>query len=441
MCGVYGIQSNVSNICVLDIIKGLQLLQHRGQDSCGISYFFNNNIFSKKGKGLVNDVFSNFDCNYYIQSCIGHTRYATSGNSKLNPKSIIIECQPILGNSSLGEFCLVHNGNIPQIKTHDTQYLVHFIEKSTKLSWEAVLVDLMETIPGSYSLLILTKHHIYAIRDRFGIRPLCVGAQNDKIYFSSESCAFNKNIEFIRNIKPGEIVRTHYQKRLETLYQSDKSQLSICAFEFVYLLRPNSICDNLNVTQIRKQFGKSLAKNEKYITRFSEYIVIGIPESGIISGRSYAKYLNLEYNQLITKNKNCNRTFILNNNIERKNANNKKFFFSDQLLGKKIIIVDDSIVRGNAMSSVVSKLWLHNVSEVHVRITSPPVINTCKYGIDIPNSDDLIARKFSLNQISDYFKINSLMYLNYDDFSKLLPKESYKECFGNNLPEGLKFKI
>jgi amidophosphoribosyltransferase len=441
-CGVFGIySSSVDNKVIPNVINGLKKLQHRGQEGCGIAYDSSSNLNINKGLGLVNDVFpeiNNF--NIPTNKCIGHVRYSTSGKSKINNQSKLDECQPLLGNVNNkgnvnNNFYLVHNGNIPSVKIHDTKFIINFIEDCSQNKFENKLIELIETIPCAYSLLILFNNCLYAIRDRYGIRPLCIGNYKDSYCISSESCAL-QHYNLLRDVYPGEIIKFD-NNGLNTIYKSSNSQLSICAFEYLYFLRPNSICDGLSVNDVRTNLGITLANNDD-LTIDNNFIVIGIPDSGIIAAKGYANKLNIQYKQSINKNKNSNRTFIIPNNEDRIKACKEKFVYNqEEIINKKVIIVDDTIVRGNVMKNIVENLWLNNVKEIHIRIAAPPIINICQLGIDIPSCEELIAYKKTIHELKNIFNVTSIQYLNYNDFTKLIPENSYKECFGEKINDNL----
>ncbi len=438
MCGIFGVYlENPKVSCVSNVIDGLKSLQHRGQESCGISYSEDGLYVLERGCGLVEDVFSNYTKQPLVQSCIGHVRYSTSGKSKSDADSMLEECQPLVGNSELGDFVLVHNGNIPQINGHDTKYLVDFLSKTKKGCWEEKLIDLVETIPGVFSILIDTPNGLFAVRDRFGIRPLCIGTHRHNICLASESSALG-DYSHHRDVKPGEVVLVNGGK-IQSVYHSSTAKISICAFEFVYFLKPMSYCDGIHVKTFRQRCGEILAKKDKH--RFSDtsgYLVTGVPTSGIVYGESYAKTLGLPYSQILTKRKDSNRTFILPDDESRRNASNNKFVYTaHKIKGKKLIIVDDSIVRGNVMRSIARKLWEYGVTEIHVRIPSPPVINKCQYGIDIPTVEELLVTNRSYKEVIELLNVTSLEYLDYNEFSQMLPVFSYKECFGGDVESEL----
>ena len=434
-CGIYGIFSINSGTYIDDIIKGMELLQHRGQDGCGIAYTDSyNNLITERGSGLVKDVFTNSIKKLTCDKCIGHVRYSTSSKSKENKSLIKDECQPIYGQSNLGEFYLVHNGNIPNVDGHDTQQIVKFLENLEYNSWDNKLIKLMETIPAAYCILIITKTHLYALRDRFGIRPLCIGKDNNSFCISSESCALHKH-QYLCDINPGEIISIN-NEGIKKIYKYKNAKLSICALEFIYFMKPNSFSDGYYVSDVRYKMGIMLAKNETL--KVTNYLIVGVPETGIISAQGYANELKAKYMQIITKNKNMHRTFILPDDNQRTVACSNKFNFdSKKINGSKIIIIDDSLVRGNVMKSIIRKLWDLGAIEIHVRISSPPIISTCQFGIDIPSKHELFIHKKSYIDIINELSVTSIRYFKYKDLDKVLPPCSYKECFGETVIDSM----
>ena len=439
-CGVFGVYScEAYEKCLIDVIRGLRLLQHRGQEGCGIAFHTNDSgLVLKKGNGLVDEVFDHqYDTSILSNKCIGHVRYSTSGIPKLDKEQKYKECQPLLGKCKLGIFYLVHNGNIPNIEEeHDTQYIIRFIEESKCDNWREILIALMESIPCAYCLLIITADEMFAVRDRFGIRPLCIGqfSSNGVYCVSSESCAL-QHFQLVRDVKPGEIIRIN-QEGLKTLYQAGNSQLRICSFEYLYFQNPTSICEGRLVSDVRSDLGKLLAQKEDIAYAgssddLSSFLVVGVPKTGIIAAKSYAKSLRVEYKQVITKNKNIGRTFIAPSNDERQVLCRKKFAFDEtEIKNKNIIIVDDTIVRGNVMKSIVSNIWHCGASQIHIRIPAPPVINICRLGIDIPSCEELLAYGKTIQQIKDELGVSSIRYLTCDDLDTVIPSTCYKEYFG-----------
>ena len=272
MCGIVAIYSNnQTNENYINIKNLLLKLQHRGKDGCGIGYYINKEMRINKGKGKVNQVFDDLYQNLTIKSCIGHVRYATSGESMSQNVVKINEVQPLSSNKC--DFLLAHNGNIPSIKVHDTGYIVKFLENQEG-NFVQKLINLMNTIPASYSIVILTNHNnIYALRDRYGIRPICIGYENNNYYISSESNSF-QNKKKIRDVYPGEIIKIG-KNGIESLYIHPEAQLSLCSFELIYFMNEYSVTDNYHVGDIRRKLGKALAQKETL--KDKDYMVVGVP--------------------------------------------------------------------------------------------------------------------------------------------------------------------
>ena len=311
-----------------NVDKQLNLLQHRGTDGCGIGYIERDTPEDMhpliiKNYGLINECFnSKYDA--ITNCCIGHVKYSTSGQSiktdSLN-KNTSEELQPLSKKYKNNNIIIVHNGNIPSIKEFDTQFILDKIINSD-LNIEDTLINIMNKIPASYCLLIIINDALYVMRDRYGIRPLSMGEYEHSIYISSENIALN-NCKNIKEIDSGTIMRID-KMGPQIIYKHPKSIMGICAFELIYFMNPNSFINNRSIESIRCELGNTLAKKEQIIKSHSDYIVIGIPNSGLISAKAYANYLSLDYSQSIKKVNKCNngedRTFILINNNERKAA-------------------------------------------------------------------------------------------------------------------------
>lgn len=437
MCGIFAIYSNNSSYKIINnVIQQLSLLQHRGNDGYGIGYInLNNNPTLIKNYGLVN----NNDNNETTNCCIGHIKYSTSGHSiqtSTLDKNILDELQPLSKKNINGDtIIIVHNGNIPSIKKFDTQFLLDMIINS-KLNIEDTLINIMNKIPAAYCLLIIINGTLYVMRDRYGIRPLSIGEYEDSIHISSETIALN-NCKNIKEIESGTIMRID-KTGTKIIYKHPDSMVGICAFELIYFMNPNSYINNISIESIRSELGITLAKKEQIIKSHSDYIVIGIPNSGLISAKAYANYLALEYNQSIKKVNRCNngedRTFTLINNIEREKACKKKFMYNiDNINGKKIIIIDDTIVRGNIIKTIIDNCKSCGAEEIHIRIPAPPIIDKCQLGIAIHNKSELIMNNKSIDEVKNILDVNSLSYLSVDDLT-MIPKDSYKEFFGCGIP-------
>ena len=356
MCGIFGIYSkNTNTINIQKLLKGMRLLQHRGKDGFGISGILDNGKIENiriKGKIKNHESINNLK----VSSCIGHIRYTTSGSSLNNEEIKINEIQPLIGNiSEIGNYSLVHNGNIPNIKGHDTSYINNLLMNLNHLgNIENRLIHILQNIPAAYSIVILLNNVMYIMRDRYGIRPLCIGQKDNNYYVSSETIAFNNEINHIRDVEEGEILKIDVNG-IKRIYKHKNTIKGICAFEILYFANEESIIDGISVKNTRKKLSETLAlKDTDFSSSKKEYIVIGIPLTGILLGKQYAKTLNLTYKQLITKNKNISRTFISVTNENRKKLCDEKFIYDkENLKGKNVIIVDDTIVRGNVIKKLV----------------------------------------------------------------------------------------
>ena len=448
MCGILGIYSKQksSNNAKI-IIRKLSLLQHRGKDGFGIGYnITENNRHTKivKHHGLVN-LNNEYNINNLTHSCIGHVRYSTSGKSKINNKldyTKTNELQPLNGVNKQNELIImVHNGNIPIIQGRfDSQVILNLILNSEE-NLETTLIWIMDNIPAAYCLLIIVNDILYVMRDRYGIRPLSYGESNETICVSSETCAI-KDYKNIKDVEPGVILRID-ETGCNILYKHSKPVNGLCAFELLYFMNPNSYINinnnNIKIELIRQTLGETLAKKELLFnanenTDMNDYIVVGIPNSGLIYAKAYAQYVGIEYIQVIEKVDNCvngeDRTFILINNEERQKACRKKFKYNvDGIKNKKLIIIDDTIVRGNVISNIIESCKNCGASEIHIRIPSPPILDKCQLGIAIHSKEELIMNNITVNEVKTKLGVNSLMYLSIDDLT-MFPKDSYMEVFG-----------
>ena len=290
-------------------------------------------------------------------------------------------------------------------------------------------MELLDKIHVAYCLLVITNNEIYAIRDRYGIRPLCIGKHKEVDFcFSSESCAL-QHFVYERDVQPGEVVMVN-KDGLSSIYTFPQSTLKLCAFECIYFMKENSICNGMLVSEIRTLFGKELA-NKEALSFGDNTIVVGVPMSGIVSAKSYADTLQLPYLQVIEKNENVGRTFIAPSNEERLSLCRKKFSYNEsEIKDKNIILVDDTVVRGNVMKTIVQQMYQNGAKQVHIRIPSPKIIGKCSLGIDIPSCEELLAFKKTNQEIAKELKVSTINYLDYDDLDKILPFSTYKECFG-----------
>jgi amidophosphoribosyltransferase len=433
-CGIFGIVNNynISN----NLINGLHLLQHRGRESAGITYVKNDEQKFYGDIGLVKNIFKNF--NEKINIGIGHVRYSTRKKILINNK--INEIQPFIGhskNNKLGNFSLAHNGNIPNINNlkykfniffdtdNDTLIIIKIIEYLTSIydNWLDIFIHIIHNIQGVYCFIILTNNGIYAIRDTYGVRPLCIGHKNNGYCISSESIAL-QDYELIREINPGEIILVNYEK-FTSLYQRNKFEFNqFCSFEYIYFMNNNSIHYNNIINNLRYQCGFQLGLQENITDINYNNIVLSIPNTAIPGGKGFAKAVRLNYFDYIKKKENSGRTFILPTDKERTFECDNIFEFNENIRNKNVYIIDDSIVRGNTLKSIVKKLKNIGVNNIHLRIISPPVISECYFGIDIPTKSELIANKNSIENIKNELNVDSLKYFSLDDM---------KIIFGNNI--------
>ena len=441
MCGIFAIFNNKYNNNLQELFYSLQKLQHRGKDGYGIVYFYDNSsLITTKGEGeLNNDILERMN-NIKSKSCMGHLRYSTSGSTIKNGLLKRTELQPIRGfdDHSGSPFYIAHNGNIPNIENHDTTYIKNLLEKD-KDDMENKLIKLINEIPAAFSIILLTHDNVlYAVRDRFGIRPLCIGHDNDKYYISSESCAFGNNVNYLRDVKPGELIRID-DNGLHSIYIHEKSQLNLCTFEILYFLNEKSYVDGLQIKNVRKNLGKILANKEDILNEnINDYTVIGIPLTGILYGKSYAETLGINYQQLVHKNEKISRTFIILDELQRKKACDDKFFYDkNNIKNKKLIIVDDTIVRGNIIKAIIRNLKRCGAKEIHVRIPAPPVIDICELGICIQDKKELIMNNKTVEEVCREIKADSLKYLEIEDLEHF-PSNSYNQCFSGYIDPEIK---
>ena len=429
MCGIFAIFSSNNNQNIGNqLLNGLKLLQHRGKDGYGIVYYTKNHFHAFKKKGTIKMNHLDIDS----RCCIGHNRYSTSGYTIDNGMIKKNELQPLRGFIGLEDFYLVHNGNIPFIKGHDTTVLVNLINSLDGMDIEQRLIFIMNKIPAAYCLILLFDNKLYVVRDRFGIRPLCIGQDQDSYYVSSESYGLGA-IPFVRDVLPGEILKIDCDG-ITQIYEHSKNQVSLCTFEILYFSNENSIIDGYHIKKIREQLSTKLADKEDIA--LNNHIVIGIPLTGILLGKAYARRLDLIYEQWITKNPKMDRTFIIKTDKERKAACMKKFYYDVlELKGRNVIIVDDTIVRGTVITAIIKKLREIGVNEIHVRIPAPPVIDICLLGISIQDKRELIKTNRSVEQVCKAINADSLKYLTLEDISDVVPEKSYNHCFSGYIDE------
>ena len=447
-CGLYAVCSSIKGEgAIYYVQKGLEKLQHRGQEGAGICFYKNKEIKLITGEGLVENAIPVVPFGNSL--AMGHVRYSTSRSNK----GSLNEVQPLIGNSNKGKFAVCHNGNIPiqnrknSIEDeNDTMFIVRYI--SNKLnkndSMISILSDLVKEIDSAYCLMIMFNDKLYLVRDKHGVRPLVIGIGNlginHSLWVSSESCAFPDWVNTARDVEPGEIISMK-----DGLWESFKIcdvDPSVCIFEYVYFLRETSVVNNVLVKDARQKMGSYLCLQdiqEKTLPP-KDSIVVGAPNSGISAGMAYAKENDYEYKQVIIR-KVKKRTFIEKSQRHRIDAVRRKFLVDKDLKDKSIVFVDDSLVRGNTVKGIINMLKESGVREVHIRIASAPVKYPCYFGIDIPDKNDLIATNRNIEDICKEVGAESLKYLNEDLMIQSVKSSGLKYnklctgCFNSNYNE------
>ena len=435
MCGVIGIFNNQdSNIIIIELLESLKRLQNRGRDSYGILLSNKDQDIIIKERELITierikqDNLHNINFNI----ALGHSRYSTSYDS-IESKNNVDKSHPFKGiNINLGNFHLVHNGNInfnSEIKKqyhglNDTQILVKIIEQINKFTWKDIISEIIRNIPGIYNVIISSNGDLYGFKDRFNMRPLCVGKNEFGFCLASESNALG-NYSYIREIKGGQMVEISHMgiRNFNVL----ENQNRVCLFEFIYFLNPKSKFNDKEVFGLRHSLGYELGRNESQhidSNNKSDIVVIGSPDTGIPSGIGFAESLDLKYEQFLEKNKNRGRSFILADDSSRAEECKKKFLVNPDfsIKDKIVFFVDDSIVRGNTTKRIINLLKEYGAREIHIRISSPKIIDICKFGIDIPTKDELIMNRMDERGFEKENEIESLRYLDLDSMQRVIGK-------------------
>lgn len=434
-CGVVGLFTTKKVDLHSSLYSSLITLQHRGQDSCGIAFSDKDSIKCYKGVGLVNEVFSSDippNLNGYLG--IGHVRYSTFGEiNELN-------AQPIFDNNSNTNIALAHNGNITNIlrlknelkefnfnTTSDSEVILKLIEKHYKNSMEESLCSVIKKLDGGFSCVLLTKNELFAFRDPNGIRPLCIGKIKDDYIVCSESCVIDiLGGEFIRDILPGEIVKID-TLGITTINTSSLCKCMTCSFEYIYFSRVDSFIDGVNVYNTRFKSG---------VTLYNEHpvdadVVIGVPESGNTAALGFSKASSIPITTGFVKNNFLGRSFIKPSQSKRcETVSLKLNVIKENVKNKKVVVVDDSIIRGTTCKKIVYLLKAAGAKEIHYRVASPIVTSPCCLGINTSKSE-LLASAMNLNEIANFIGADSLGYLSISGFLNVLPKNKTAclKCF------------
>ena len=444
-CGVFGVYSpkpaNVANLC----FYGLYALQHRGQESCGIVVNDDGVFSSHKDMGLVNEVFTPDALSRLPEGCmaVAHTRYGTTG------ASLRSNCQPIEVNHQKGRMALAHNGNLSNAfalrntlelsgaifhTTSDTEIIAYIITRERLLtgSIEDALSQAMYSLDGAYSLILMSPQKLICARDPHGFRPLCFGKTEDGQYvIASESCALKAvGAEFIRDVEPGEIIifsKSGIESKKEHCKQKPKK---LCIFEYIYFARHDSVIDGVGVHSARLNAGRALAKAHPV----EADLVIGVPDSGLDAALGYSRESGIDYEIGLIKNNYIGRTFIAPD-ARLDKVKIKLSAIEDVVKAKRIVLIEDSIVRGTTSGRIVKLLREAGAKEVHMRISSPPFLHPCYYGTDIDSEENLIACHYSVEEIAKIIGADSLGFLPVEDLASLCGNNEYcSACFSGEYP-------
>ena len=441
-CGVIGIY-RAEKDAARHAYYGLFALQHRGQECAGIAVNQGGNIELKKGMGLVADVFDESALNELQGNiAIGHVRYSTAGDKDVR------NAQPLVAKYKKGDMGLAHNGNLVNAETireiledsgvifhttTDTESILNLIARYSNKGIETGIKHTMSLLKGAYALVLTIGDSLIGIRDPHGLRPLCIGKLSDGYILASESCALDVvDAEFIRDVEPGEIVVINGEG-LRSIEPASMCQKHLCVFEHIYFARPDSVLDGDSVYDFRVNTGRLLARQKK----IEADIVMPVPDSGVPAAIGYAKESGIPYEEGLIKNRYIGRTFIQPTQEMRENAVRIKLTpLKQNIEGKRIIMIDDSIVRGTTCKRIVEQVRRAGAKEIHVCITSPPVRYSCYFGIDTPYRQFLIGAQKTVDEICEYLGADSLTYLGEEELRKACGYKSQfcKACFNGKYP-------
>ncbi|TVY06962.1 amidophosphoribosyltransferase [Paenibacillus cremeus] len=449
-CGVFGVFGH-SEAASLSYY-GLHALQHRGQESAGICVADGESFKYHRGMGLVKEVFNNDNLGTMIgANAIGHVRYSTSGESKL------ANAQPLVFKYREGDLAIATNGNLtnaPDIKrelekqgsifqtTSDTEVVAHLIARSKHDDIVLAVKEALLKIEGAYAFMFLTKDKLIAARDPYGLRPFVMGRLGTAWLFASESCAFDAvGGTYYRDVEPGELLVLDMKTGMKEDRFSPIKQRAICAMEYIYFARPDSDIDEVNIHSARKRMGRQLAM-EAFV---DADVVTGVPDSSISAAIGFAEQTGIPYELGLIKNRYTGRTFIQpSQELREQGVKMKLSAVRSIVAGKRVVMIDDSIVRGTTSLRIVNMLREAGATEVHVRISSPPFANPCFYGIDTPDRKELIAANKSIEEIRQAINADSLHFLSKDGLLSAIGRQSNEPsrgyctaCFDNRYPTPL----
>ncbi|MFC1649975.1 amidophosphoribosyltransferase [Candidatus Latescibacterota bacterium] len=450
-CGVFAIYNHPSASEMAYL--GLYALQHRGQESAGIVTSDGEDVYYHRGVGLVSEVYSDQEIFKYLKgkNAIGHNRYSTTGSNNLT------NVQPLLSGDRDGPVAIAHNGNLSNTRTLydeliengaifqttlDSEIIIHLAAMSKKSTFQERIVDSLKRIEGAYCLVILTKDGLIAARDPRGFRPLCLGKVGDAWVVTSETCAIDiLNGEYVRDIEPGEVI-TIGKKGLSSQKPLEKKEKAFCIFEYIYFSRPDSYIFGHCVDKVRRKIGRTLAR--EYPVEAD--IVISVPDSSNTAALGYAQESGIKFEIGLIRNHYIGRTFIHPSQVTREHSVRIKFNpVRGVLEGKRIVVVEDSIVRGTTFKKITKLLRGVGAKEIHLRVSSPPVISPCYYGMDFPTTEELMASQRSIEEIRDFIGVDSLGYLSVEGLQNSVPNKENSYCnacftaeYPTTLPEDCK---
>ena len=449
-CGVFGIcTSNVKDVAGI-VYYGLYALQHRGQESCGIVVNDDGVFESHKDVGLVSDVITGEVLSKFSKGtmAVGHVRYGTTGGTTRK------NCQPIEVNHQKGKMALAHNGNLSNAyelrdelelsgaifhTTSDTETIAYMVtrERLTTPSIEEAVSKAMNRIEGAYSLILMSATKLIAVRDPHGFRPLCYGKMEDGSFVvASESCALQAvGAEFVRDLEPGEILVFNKDTMVSRREHCGKTDKRTCVFEYIYFARPDSDIDGISVHESRKKAGEILAK--QYPAEAD--IVIGVPDSGLDAALGFSEYSGIPYEIGLIKNKYMGRTFIVPGQDNRLDQVKIKLSpIGNVVKGKRVVLIDDSIVRGTTSKRIVKLLRDAGAKEIHMRISAPPFLHPCYYGTDVDSEENLIANLHTVEQIAEIIGVDTLGYLPVEALPRLTGGNMFcSACFDGKYPTAI----
>ncbi|MCB6200559.1 amidophosphoribosyltransferase [Extibacter muris] len=448
-CGVFGAYDMDGGDVASTVYYGLFALQHRGQESCGIAVtdtYGERKVRSKKGLGLVNDVFDEESLRELKGNLgVGHVRYSTAGGSRAE------NAMPLVINYVKGTLVIAHNGNLTNAvelrreleytgaifqTTIDSEVIAYHIarERLNTGKAEDAVKNAMKKIRGAYALVVSSPRKMIGARDPFGLKPLCIGKRGNTYILASESCALSAvGADFVRDVDPGEIVSfTKHGIESDRSMAIDAGKQARCIFEYIYFARTDSTLDGVNVYHSRIIAGKALAKSYPV----DADLVVGVPDSGLVAAKGYSEESGIPYGMAFHKNSYVGRTFIKPSQSERESSVKIKLNVIEEVVrGKRIVMVDDSIVRGTTCANIIKMLKKAGALEVHVRISSPPFLYPCYFGTDVPSNEQLIAHTHTPEEIQKMIGADSLGYMEIDKLKDMVGDLGYCDaCFTGNYP-------